>query len=122
MKAGGPDFRSVFFYAHAVPSAMISPNRYIESIVMAGREAKPPIMTGGMNAAIIKAYTGSRALQLMRGATSIVARRSRGLSIVRVAMIPGTAHANELKRGMNDFPWRPTLLISLSIMRAARAM
>ncbi len=61
----------------------------------------------GTKAAIIRVKTGRRALQLISGATSMVARRSRGLSIVRVAMIPGMAQANELSSGMKDFPWSP---------------
>ena len=56
------------------------------------------------------------------GATSIVTSRSFLFSIVRVAIIPGMAQAKELSSGMNDFPWRPTLLISRSIMNAALAM
>ena len=50
-------------------------------------------MTAGTNAAISSVYTGSRAEQVMNGATRIVASRSRGDGIVRVAMMPGTAHA-----------------------------
>ena len=38
-------------------------------------------------------YTGSRAEQLVMGATMMVMSRSRALSIVRVAMMPGMAHA-----------------------------
>ena len=58
----------------------------------------------------------------MSGATSIVASLSRGLPMVLVAMIPGIAHANDPRRGMNDFPCSPTLLITLPMMNAARAM
>ena len=74
----------------------------------------------GMNAAIRSACTGSRALQLIRGATIIVAIRSRGFPMVRVAMMPGMAQAKEERRGMNDFPCKPTFLIRRSIMKAAR--
>jgi len=38
-------------------------------------------------------YTGKRAEQLMSGATRIVTSRSFESSMVRVAMIPGIAHA-----------------------------
>ena len=38
-------------------------------------------------------YTGSRAEQVMNGAIRMVAMRSRLLSMVRVAMMAGTAHA-----------------------------
>jgi hypothetical protein len=38
-------------------------------------------------------YTGRRAEQLISGTTMIVASRSLGFSITRVAMMPGTAQA-----------------------------
>ena len=41
-----------------------------------------------------------RALHVMNGATRMVAIRSRRLSIVRAAMMPGTAHANEESIGV----------------------
>ena len=52
-------------------------------------------------------YTGSRAEQLISGATRIVASRSRRFSITRVAMMPGTAHATDDSSGMNDLPLSP---------------
>ena len=52
----------------------------------------------------------------------IVANRSRRLSIVRVAIIPGIAHAKLDINGKNAFPCKPTRDISLSIRNAARAM
>ena len=42
--------------------------------------------------------------------------------MVLVAMIPGMAQANEDIKGTKDFPLSPTLVISLSIRNAARAM
>ena len=59
--------------------------------------------------------TGSRALQLISGATKIVTSRSRRFSITRVAIIPGTAQANDDNSGINDFPDNPIRDISLSI-------
>ena len=53
----------------------------------------PSTATGGMNAPMSNVYTGSRAEQLMRGTTMIVARRSLGVSMVRALMMAGTAHA-----------------------------
>ena len=47
----------------------------------------------GTKAAISSVYTGRRAEQVMKGATRMVASRSRGDAIVRAAMMPGTAHA-----------------------------
>ncbi len=46
-----------------------------------------------MNATITSVFTGRRAEQVMNGAINIVAMRSRLLSMVRVAMIAGTAPA-----------------------------
>ena len=45
-----------------------------------------------------------------------------GDSIVRVAIMPGMAHAKELSMGIKLFPCNPTLLIRRSIRKAARAM
>jgi hypothetical protein len=42
--------------------------------------------------------------------------------MVRVAMMPGIAHAKLLRSGMNAFPCSPTPRISLSIRKAARDM
>ena len=50
----------------------------------------------------------------------IVAMRSRQLPIVRVAMIPGIAHAKLDNSGMNERPDSPTVPISRSSMKAAR--
>ena len=55
------------------------------------------------------AYTGSRAEQVMSGATMMVAMRSRTFGMVRVAMMPGTAQAKLDSSGMNARPDRPTL-------------
>ena len=52
----------------------------------------------------------------------IVIIRSRSLSSVRAAMMPGMAHAKLLKSGTTEPPLSPTLLISRSIMNAVRAM
>ena len=58
----------------------------------------------------------------MSGATRIVAKRSRRFSMVRVAMMPGTAHANDDSIGMNDLPESPHQRSRRSIRNAARAM
>ena len=73
-----------------------------------------------MKAPISKAYTGSRAEQVISGAIMIVTSRSRGLAIVRAAMMPGIAQAKLDRRGMNERPLRPTLPISRSSRNAAR--
>ncbi len=58
----------------------------------------------------------------MKGAMRIVASLSFGFSMVRVAMMPGMAHAKLDSRGMNAFPCSPTPRISLSTRNAARDM
>lgn len=73
-----------------------------------------------MKAPISSAYTGSRAEQVINGAIMIVTRRSRGLAMVRAAMMPGIAQAKLDSRGMNERPDRPTLPIRRSSMKAAR--
>ena len=73
-----------------------------------------------MNAPISSAYTGSRAEQVINGATRIVARRSRGSWIERVAMIPGIAQAKLDSSGMNERPDRPADAIIRSSRNAAR--
>ena len=62
----------------------------------------------GMNAAINSRYTGNRAEQLISGEIRIVTMRSRVLSMTRVAMMPGTAHAKLDISGRNDLPLRPS--------------
>jgi hypothetical protein len=58
----------------------------------------------------------------MKGAIMIVAIRSLGFSIVRVAMIPGTAQAKLLSKGTKALPCKPTARIIRSVRNAARAM
>ena len=80
----------------------------------------PAVPTGSISAISIT-YTGRRAEQLVMGAISVVIRRSRALSIVLVAMMPGMAQAYELSSGTNALPLRPTPAISRSIMNDTRA-
>ena len=74
-----------------------------------------PTFCAGTNAAISSAYTGSLAEQVMNGAASMVAMRSRRLGITRVAMMPGTAQAKLDTIGMIDCPDKPTERITRSI-------
>ena len=73
-----------------------------------------------MNAPISRAYTGRRAEQVISGATRMVARRSRGSWMLRVAMMPGTAQAKLDSSGMNERPERPAEAIMRSSRNAAR--
>jgi len=78
------------------------------NIVIPCRPIQPrKYLTSGMNAAIISAYIGRRALQLINGATKIVTIRSRRFPITRVAIMPGTAQAKEDNSGMKDLPLKP---------------
>ena len=52
----------------------------------------------------------------------MVMMRLERLSIEREAMIDGTVHPKPITRGMNDFPWSPRRCITLSMMKAARAI
>ena len=74
------------------------------------------------NVPVIMMYMGRRAEQLIMGKISIVIRRLRRLSMVRVAITAGTLHPKPMMRGINDLPCKPILCISLSMIKAARAM
>ena len=77
----------------AAASAARVPSRYIASMVRPCRPIPPQTVIAGTKAPIRRVYTGSRAEQLISGTTMMVARRSFGSSMVRVAMMPGTAQA-----------------------------
>ena len=71
---------------------------------------------------IIMMYMGNRAEQDMNGRMSMVMSRERRLSMVRVAMMAGTLQPKPMTSGINDFPCSPMPCMSLSMMKAARAM
>ena len=58
----------------------------------------------------------------MSGAIKMVTMRSFTLSIVRVAIMPGTAQAKDDISGKKDLPLRPIVDIILSTTNAARDM
>ena len=58
----------------------------------------------------------------MKGTRAIVIRRDLRLSMVRVAMMAGTLQPKPITIGMNDLPCNPIRCISLSTMKADRAM
>ena len=93
MSIGVSPLSSVFLNTHAITSAITVPSRYIESMVSPCRPMKPPSLRSGTHAAMSTAYTGSRAEQLISGATRMVTSRSFGVSMVRAAMMPGMAQA-----------------------------
>ena len=80
----------------------------------------PQTARRGMNAPMINAYTGRRAEHVINGAIMMVASRSRGFWMVRVAMMPGIAQAKLDSNGMKARPDNPTLPISRSSRNAAR--
>ena len=88
----------------AISMAVPVPRKYMITMVMPWRLNMPKTCCFGINALIMRVYTGSRAEQLMRGRTNMVTRRSFQLSMVRVAIIPGMAQAYPLIRGSTDFP------------------
>ena len=71
--------------------------------------------------AIMSAYTGRRAEHEMNGVTRMVTMRSLVDSMVRVAMMAGTAHAKPDNSGTNARPCSPMPAIRRSRMKAARA-
>ena len=74
------------------------------------------------NMPIIIIYIGRRAEHDMNGSIIMVISRERRLSMVLVAMMAGTLQPKPITKGMNDFPWSPIPCISLSMMKAARAI
>ena len=93
MSIGVSPLSSVFLNTHAITSAITVPSRYIASSVSPCKPTTPPSFVSGTHAAISTAYTGNLAEQLISGATRMVTSRSFGVSIVRVAMMPGIAQA-----------------------------
>ncbi len=98
----------------------MNPIMYIANSTNPGSQPGAPGFA--TNAPMSSTYTGSRAEQLISGATRIVASRSRRFSITRVAITPGIAHATLDSIGMNDLPLSPHRLMRRSMRNAARAM
>ena len=101
---GGGAFSNVRFSTNPVAIAAMIPIEYIINISKAPIDTNPKTYWPPKNAPIINVYTGKRAEQLINGAIIIVANRSRRLSIVRVAIMPGIAHAKLLIKGRNALP------------------
>src|SRR5579885_3906021 len=116
-----PLLSTVDFRRRAVTTAATKPRIYSPSMAAACAPRNGQrIGRLGMKAAMIRVKTGSRAEHVINGAIKIVAIRSRLLSIVRVAMIAGTAQAYAESKGIKDFPCSPNLDIVRSAIRAAR--
>ena len=93
-----------------------TPIKYVE-----GATHAPAQIECRNKAAVIKAMIGSLAPQGINVVVMMVILRSRWLSIVREAMIPGTPHPEPTSIGMKDLPERPNLLKILSSTKATRA-
>src|SRR5664279_2287581 len=106
MKGASLLLSTVDFSKRAVSTAIRNPSRYKLSMATARVPRNGPSRGRfGRNAAITMVYTGSRAEHVMNGAIRMVAMRSRLLSMVRVAMIAGTAHAYAESSGMKLLPF-----------------
>ena len=113
---------TVDFSRRAVTIAARKPSTYNPSSAAARvPKNRPSSGFSGMNAAITSVYTGSRAEQVMNGAIRMVAMRSRLFSMVRVAMMAGTAQAYAESSGMKLLPCRPMRAMVRSAISAARA-
>ena len=78
MNGVGLLFNTVDLSSHAVTQATANPSAYSPSSTVARVPRNGPRSgCSGMNAAISRAYTGSLAEQVAKGATKIVASRSR---------------------------------------------
>ena len=74
------------------------------------------------NAPVIRAIIGSFALHGINVVVIIVILRSRSLSIVLEAIIPGTPQPLPINIGINDLPESPNLRKILSIINATLAI
>ena len=100
--------------------AVTMPARYSPNSTSPCNSTPPQTSRCGTKALIRSAYTGSRAEQVISGAIRMVTSRSRGLAMVRAAMMPGMAQAKLDSSGMNDRPDSPTLPMMRSSRKAAR--
>ncbi|MNL18409.1 hypothetical protein D3C87_1395520 [compost metagenome] len=82
----------------------------------------PKTRLSGITKAIIMAYTGSLAEQVVKGVTNMVISRSFQFSMFRVAIIAGIAQAVPEIRGTTLFPDKPNFRMILSIRKTTRLM
>ena len=82
----------------------------------------PHLSVSFSNILINKVYTGNRAEQLINGVTKMVIKRSFLFSMLRDAMILGTAQAIPPINGTIDLPFIPNGRIILSMIKPTRAM
>ena len=104
-------YPAIAFTRSAPRKIRMIPDRYISVLTQPASSKNAPAK---------RAITGIFAPHGMNGASIAVARLSRPLRIVRLAMIPGTAHPIVITNGITDFPERPTFLKIGSRTTAAR--
>ena len=103
--------QTVLFKTRATNIATTIPNKYKDVVIKA--------LFLGKNIVTNKAYIGNFAPQVISGEINAVIFLSFSLSNVLVAMIAGEAHPRPITIGINALPDNPTLLIILSIKKAA---
>ena len=96
--------------------ATISPSKCIPNKAVPAQKA-PNL--GSIKAPIRSMYTGSLAEQLIKGATSIVAKRLLASGITLAAIMPGIAHAKLDSKGIKALPFSPHQPRRRSIKNAA---
>ena len=112
----------IFFTTRAASIAERAPSRYMPNSTRPRTLTGPRLDPAGTRMPTSRTYTGRRAEQVARGALSIVAMRSLADGIVRVAMMPGMAQANEESMATKARPSSPARLMTLSMRNAARDM
>ena len=111
--AGSPANIFVFFSMMPEITIAATPMKYAD----VATHALPP-----KTAAAIRPIIGIFAPQGMKVVVMMVILRSRSLSMVREAMIPGTPQPEPISIGMKLLPDRPNLRKIRSMMKAIRAM
>lgn len=76
----------------------------------------------GKKAAVKNPYIGNLAVQLIKGVSIMVIRRSLAEGSVLAAMTPGTVHPKPMSIGTILLPERPIFLSSLSMTKAILAI
>ena len=111
--AGSPANILVFFKIMPETITASIPRKY----ALGATHPAPP-----NNALVISAIIGSFAPHGINVVVIIVIFRSRSLSIVREAIIPGTPHPLPISIGIKDFPDSPNRRNMRSIINATRAI
>ena len=99
------DFRflypAILFTSKAPRKISMIPVKYMRKLTQPASSKKAPAN---------RAMTGILAPHGMNGVNMAVARRSRSLRMVRLAITPGMAQPVPMTKGITDLPERPTFL------------